>query len=158
GEDGTTASFAGQHETFLNIRGANAVVDHVRQCWASLFSPRAMFYRARRGTLHDLCMAVVVQEMALGEKSGVLFTVDPVQNRHDRMVIEAVRGLGESLVSGSITPDHYLLDRDNGSILREHITAEDGARILSNEQIEALLEMALRVEKFFGRPQDIEWT
>jgi len=156
-EDGETASFAGQHETFLNVQGINAVTGHVRQCWASLFSPRAMFYRARQGSLSDTRMAVVVQEMVLGETSGVLFTVDPVQNRHDRMVIEAVRGLGEALVSGAVTPDHYVLDRDDGSVVQEFATAEDGAPILGAPQLSELLAMGLRLEAFFGKPQDVEW-
>jgi pyruvate, water dikinase len=156
-EDGAAASFAGQHETFLNVRGAEAVMFHVRECWASLFSPRAIFYRARKGSLHDSRMAVVVQEMAPGEKSGVLFTVDPVQNRHDRMVIEAVRGLGESLVSGSVTPDHYVLDRDNGSIVQEFIVSEDGVPFLNALQLRRLFQAGLRLEAFFGKPQDVEW-
>jgi pyruvate, water dikinase len=116
-----------------------------------------MFYRARKGSLHDSRMAVVVQEMAPGEKSGVLFTVDPVQNRHDRMVIEAVRGLGESLVSGAVTPDHYVLDRDNGSVVQEFIVSEDGMPLLNALQLRALFQTGLRLEAFFGKPQDVEW-
>jgi phosphoenolpyruvate synthase/pyruvate phosphate dikinase len=101
-------------------------------------------------------MAVVVQEMAVGEQSGVLFTADPVQNRRDRMVIEAVRGSGEPLVSGAVTPDHYLLDRCDGSIVQEFLT-QDGTPILSPGQLRGLLEMGLRLEAFFGEPQDVEW-
>ena len=88
GEDGETASFAGQQETFLNLRGADAVLQAVRDCWASFFSPRAMFYRAEKGDITDTRMAVVVQEMVLADRSGVLFTVDPVHKTREHMVME----------------------------------------------------------------------
>ncbi len=155
-EDGDAASFAGQQETFLNVRGADAVLQRVRECWASLFSPRALFYRAQKGALADARMAVVVQEMALAEKSGVMFTMDPVENRRDLLVVEAVRGLGEGLVSGTVTPEHYVLDRDSGAIVREFRPA-GCASILNREELNALRSIGLRLEAFFGKPQDIEW-
>jgi pyruvate,water dikinase len=178
-EDGDAASFAGQQETFLNVRGADAVIHHVRECWASFFSPRALFYRAQKGTLTDTGMAVVVQEMVQAEKSGVMFTIDPIQKRRDYMVIEAVWGLGEGIVSGLITPDHYVLDRDDGCIIHEFVavqpvalmydaaaarTAEvelpeekGSARVLSDEELHGLRKLGLRLENYFGKPQDVEW-
>ena len=124
GEDGEGASFAGQQETFLNVRGDDAVARDVRECWASFFAPRALFYRAQKGTLSDTRMAVVVQEMVLAEKSGVLFTMDPIRKRRDHMVIEAVFGLGEGVVSGMITPDHYVVDRKSGAVVNEVISVQ----------------------------------
>ncbi len=120
-EDGDAASFAGQQDTFLNVRGEEAVARQVQACWASFFAPRAMFYRAQKGALSDTRMAVVVQEMVRADKSGVMFTVDPIRKRRDRMVVEAVFGLGEGIVSGELTPDHYVLDRDSGAVIEQHI-------------------------------------
>jgi len=178
-EDGETASFAGQQETFLNVRGVEDVLHRVRECWASFFSGRALFYRAEKGVLDDTRMAVVVQEMVVAEKSGVMFTADPIEKRLDRMVIEAVFGLGEGIVSGLLTPDHYVLDRDDGSIVREFVSVqttalvcdevsggtvevelsedEGGARVLSNDELARLRDAGLTLETFFGSPQDIEW-
>lgn len=179
GEDGDAASFAGQQETFLNVRGTGAVTRSVRECWASFFSPRALFYRAKMGALDEMRMAVVVQEMVCAEKSGVMFTIDPVAGRRDRIVVEAVFGLGEGIVSGEITPDHYVLDRHDGRLLDEFIAvqttavihdevnggtrhielSEDqgSARVLDAPELEALRLMGLRLEQFFGKPQDVEW-
>src|ERR671931_2315962 len=119
-EDSQAASYAGQQETFLGVRGADEVCARVVDCWASFFSERALFYRERKGSLDDLRMAVVVQQMLDPEKSGVLFTVDPVQRRRDRMLIEAIFGLGEQVVSGHATPDHYVVDR-TGAKKRERL-------------------------------------
>jgi pyruvate,water dikinase len=178
-EDSDAASFAGQQETFLNIRGCDAVIHHVRECWASFFAPRALFYRAQHGALSDTGMAVVVQEMVQAEKSGVMFTVDPIQKRREYMVIEAVWGLGEGIVSGLLTPDHYVVAREDGSIVNEFValqpvalmydavaggTAEvelpeekASARVLSNQELNGLRELGLRLEAYFGKPQDVEW-
>jgi pyruvate,water dikinase len=180
GEDGETASFAGQQETFLNVRGDDAVARDVRECWSSYFAPRALFYRAQRGTLSDLRMAVIVQEMVLAEKSGVLFTMDPIRRRRDHMVIEAVFGLGEGLVSGMVTPDHYVVDRKSGAVVNELISvqsiavlhdvhnggtrhvelseAEGGERVLDVGELQDLRTTGLRVEACLGSPQDIEWS
>lgn len=179
-EDGVAASFAGQQETFLNVRGDDAVVRDVRECWASYFAPRALFYRAQKGTLSDTRMAVVVQEMVLAEKSGVLFTMDPIRKRRDHMVIEAVFGLGEGVVSGMITPDHYVVDRKSGAIVTELISVQSiavlhdadhggtrhvelseaagGERVLDVKELQDLRTTGLRVEAFLGSPQDIEWS
>ncbi len=155
-EDGDSASFAGQQETFLNVRGAGEVARRVQECWASFFSPRALFYRARKGALTDTGMAVVVQEMVEADKSGVLFTADPVHRRRDHMVIEAARGLGEAIVSGEVTPDHYVLDRDDGSLVREFLP-DPAHRVLSIGELARLREVGARLEQFFGKPQDVEW-
>ena len=112
-EDSETASFAGQQETYLHVRGAD------RRCCGgsatagrSFFTERALFYRSRKGALDDLGMAVVVQRMVDADVAGVLFTIDPTRGRRDRMLVEAVFGLGEAVVSGEVTPDHYVLARD----------------------------------------------
>jgi pyruvate, water dikinase len=179
-EDGEAASFAGQQETFLNVQGEDAVLGYVRECWASFFSPRALFYRAQKGALSDTRMAVVVQEMVLAEKSGVLFTVDPILKQRDRMIVEAVFGLGEGIVSGAITPDHYVLDRETGELVEEFIAHQEAAvfydpekggtrhvdlpegqgamRVLTDDELKHLRATGLRIEEFFGRPQDIEWS
>ena len=103
-EDSEAASFAGQQETYLHVRGAEEVLRRVRDCWGSFFSERALFYRAKKGSLEDLDMAVVVQRMVAADVAGVLFTIDPTRGRKDRMVVEAVFGLGEAVVSGQVTP------------------------------------------------------
>lgn len=178
-EDSQQASFAGQQETFLDVRGVDAVLERIRACWASFFSPRALFYRARKGSLDDLAFAVVVQELVVPEKAGVLFTADPVQRRRDVLVIEAVLGFGEALVSGEVTPDHYEIERTSGRVLRAIVPVkrtmtargEHGslveravpehlqrARVLDDRELVALRELAEQVEAFFGGPQDVEWA
>src|SRR6185312_5191351 len=117
------ASFAGQQETFLHVRGGDQVRARIRDCWASFFSERALFYRSQKGSLADLGMAVVVQRMVQSEVAGVLFTCDPVRGRRDRMVVEAVLGLGEAAVSGQVTPDHYILKRD-GTVRKAQVARQ----------------------------------
>lgn len=153
-EDSETASYAGQQETYLNVSGAEDVCRRVVDCWASFFSERALFYRQRKGSVDDLAMAVVVQQMVDPEASGVLFTVDPVQRRRDRMVVEAIFGLGEQVVSGQATPDHYVLDR-GGEIKRERLV---NGGVLSAEQLVDLAELGRALEEQFGCPQDVEWA
>src|SRR5947209_39642 len=152
-EDSEAASYAGQQEIYLNVEGGDEVCARVVDCWASFFSERALFYRARKGSLADLSMAVVVQKMLDPIKSGVIFTVDPVSRRRDRMIIEAVFGLGEQVVSGEVTPDHYVVDR-TGNVKREHIVDK---RVLEPEEIRQLVELGRKLEEHFGKPQDIEW-
>lgn len=152
-EDSEAASYAGQQETYLNVVGGDEVCARIVACWASFFSERAIFYRARKGSLADLCMAVVVQKMLDPVKSGVIFTVDPVSRRRDRMIIEAVFGLGEQVVSGAVTPDHYVVDRA-GNVKREHIIDK---RVLGPDEVQQLVELSRMLEERFGKPQDIEW-
>jgi pyruvate,water dikinase len=156
-EDGLTASFAGQQESYLNIGRGDAVLHRVRECWASLFSPRALFYRAQKAVLADTRMAVVVQEMVQADKSGVMFTVDPIRNRRECMVIEGAPGLGDAIVSGEITPDHYVVSRDAGAVVDEFIPDPERGRVLSQRELDGLRELGLRLESFFGSPQDVEW-
>jgi pyruvate, water dikinase len=176
-EDSDTASYAGQQETYLYVRGADAVRDRVRDCWASFFSERAIFYRQKKGSLDDLGMAVVVQRMVRSEVAGVLFTCDPVRGRRDRMVVEAVLGLGEAAVSGQVTPDHYILKRD-GTIRKAQISsqpfeivpieaggteerelgAEGREQKIGEEHLRALARLGDDLEQRLGGPQDIEWA
>src|SRR3954454_7136383 len=176
-EDSETASYAGQQETYLHVRGAGPVSDRVRDCWASFFSERAIFYRRQKGSLDDLGMAVVVQRMVRAEVAGVLFTCDPVQGRRDRMVVEAVLGLGEAAVSGHVTPDHYVLKRD-GTVRKAHVAQqpvavmpleeggveerelgpEGGEQKLGEEQLRELARIGDDLEQRLGGPQDIEWA
>lgn len=177
-EDSQEASFAGQQETYLHVRGAGEVIDRVRDCWASFFSERALFYRREKGSLDDLGMAVVVQRMVDADVAGVLFTCDPVQRRKDRMVVESVFGLGEACVSGEVTPDHFTLARDGtlkkqrlsvqplrleggpdgGTVERELDPDEGAAASLGEEQLRALARMGDDLEGRLGGPQDIEWA
>lgn len=152
-EDSETASYAGQQETYLNVMGGDEVCARLVECWASFFSERALFYRTQKGSLADLGMAVVVQKMLAPTKAGVLFTVDPVSRRRDRILIEAVFGLGEQVVSGEVTPDHYIVDRA-GNIKREQIVEK---RVLEPEEIRQLITFGRTLEGYFGKPQDIEW-
>lgn len=153
-EDSEAASYAGQQETYLFVEGAEEVCKRVVDCWASFFSERALFYRSEKGSLGDLRMAVVVQKMVDPKKSGVIFTVDPVKRRRDRMVVEAVRGIGEQVVSGEVTPDHYTLDR-KGKVKRQKIVAD---RILTDEELQKLGDLGRQLEERHGVAQDIEWA
>jgi pyruvate, water dikinase len=153
-EDSEAASYAGQQETYLFVEGAEEVCRRVVDCWASFFSERALFYRSEKGSLEDLRIAVVVQRMVAPEKSGVIFTVDPVRRRRDRMVVEAVRGVGEQVVSGEVTPDHYSLDR-KGKLKREKIVDE---RVLTDEELLKLSELGRKLEEKHRVAQDIEWA
>lgn len=153
-EDSEAASFAGQQETYLNVSGADEVCRRVVACWASFFSEHALFYRSQKGSLDDLAMAVIVQRMVEPEKSGVVFSVDPVQRRRDRMIVEAVLGLGEQVVSGQVTPDHYVVDRD-GEVVRERLT---NGGVLERAELRRLVKLARTLEDRFGSPQDIEWA
>ncbi len=153
-EDSEEASFAGQQETFLGVSGAGHICARVVDCWASFFSERALFYRSRKGSLDDLEMAVVVQTMIEAEKSGVLFTVDPVAQRRDRLLIEAVFGLGEQVVSGEVTPDHYIVDRQ-GEVKTERLVH---GGVLTHDELRSLVAAGASLEERFGGPQDIEWA
>jgi pyruvate, water dikinase len=177
-EDSEAASFAGQQETYLHVRGGDDVRARIRDCWASFFSERALFYRSKKGSLADLGMAVVVQRMVNADIAGVLFTMDAVHRRRDRMVVEAVIGLGEAAVSGAVTPDHYVIKRD-GRVRKAHVheqpyaivagdgsgvterplsPEEGGARKASDELLAELARIGDDLEQRVGVPQDIEWA
>jgi pyruvate,water dikinase len=117
-EDTESASFAGMNETFLNVHGSDALVDSVRRCWASLFGGRTVFYRAKRGFCQaEMDIAVVVPRQVASTRAGVMFTVDPSIGRADRIVIEGSFALGESVVSGSVSPDRYVVDKKTMAIV-----------------------------------------
>jgi pyruvate, water dikinase len=177
-EDSEAASFAGAQETYLSVRGGDDVRTRIRDCWASFFSERALFYRHEKGSLDDLGRAVVVQRMVAAEIAGVLFTCDPVRKRGDRMVVEAVLGLGEAVVSGQVTPDHYVLKRDGrvrkaqihtqpyaivplpeGGVAERALTPEEGgAQKVGDELLARLARIGDDLEQRLGMPQDIEWA
>ncbi|MCL7417261.1 MAG: phosphoenolpyruvate synthase [Halalkalicoccus sp.] len=178
-EDLPDASFAGQQETFLNVTGED-LLDRVRECWASLFTQRAIYYRKQQGfDSEEVNIAVVVQRMVDAEKSGVMFTSHP-STGDPRIILEAAWGLGEAVVSGSVSPDNYVVDRESGEIEEETIATkklqcvrdeESGetveievpeekreARVLEDEEIATLIELGTRVEDHYGTPQDVEWA
>ena len=178
-EDLAGASFAGQQETFLNTVGEEELLNAVRRCWSSLYTSQAIFYRHQRGfDTTQVSMAVVVQRMINSEKSGVTFTVEPVLGNRSQMVIEAVWGLGEGIVSGTITPDHYKVDRETYEVIYEFVpekrimVCENGdcgvvtrkvppdkvsARVLTDDELRHLVDLGNKIERHFGCPQDIEW-
>lgn len=155
-EDLPRASFAGQQDTFLNVRGPRAIADHIRRCWASLFSERAVTYRIQHGFDHrKVHMAVVVQRMVSPRAAGIVFTADPITGDRTITSIEAVFGLGESLVSGQTNADRYKLRHTQ--ILNKTIARDTDTQVLTDPQILALAQVARQIEHHFGCPQDIEW-
>jgi pyruvate,water dikinase len=178
-EDLACASFAGQQSTYLNIYGDDELIHSVMQCWSSLFTCQAIYYRHRNGFDNTfVSMAVVVQKMVNSEKAGVIFTVDPVSHNPYQAVIEGVYGLGEGIVSGTITPDHYKIDRDTFEIRFKFLAPKTimytrdcccgicevpvpdewkKNAVLNETELFHLAQMADRVEQHFGSPQDIEW-
>ena len=176
-EDLPTASFAGQQDTYLNVVGPTSILDHVRRCWASLFTERAVAYRLRNGFDHRMVnMAVVVQQMVFPDVSGILFTADPVTGNRKVASVDASFGLGEALVSGLVNPDVFTVRDD--AIVSKTIAAKrlviraatlGGTReelipperqqqpALTDAQVVRLVQLGRRIEAHFGRPQDIEW-
>jgi len=152
-EDLPEASFAGQQDTILDVDGEDALLDAVRRCWASLWNERAVAYRATHEVDEQaLRLAVVVQRMVPARIAGVLFTADPITGRRRRAAIDAVRGLGEQLVSGAVNPDHYLVDAGTGAVL------ERRGDILDDVRLRELAVIGARIEAHFGTPQDVEWA
>jgi len=178
-EDLAGMSAAGQHDTYLNVHGEAAVIDAVRRCWASLWSARAIGYRARRGiSPGEVSIAVVVQRLVPAEAAGVMFTVDPVSGAPAQVVVSANWGLGESVVAGDVTPDAAVVDRASGALVsyqlggKEVMTVADGAGTLETEtpadlrstpvlspgQAGELARVGLAIEKLYGEPVDVEWA
>jgi pyruvate,water dikinase len=178
-EDMPQASFAGQQVTFLNIKGEANLLEAVRECWASLFTPRSIFYRVQNKIPHErVKISVVVQKMISSETSGVIFTIDPVTNEKDRIVIEAIWGLGELIVQGSVVPDKYVIQKDTFQILYKEIASQQimlvrGAKgmkeinvpkkliekqKIKDEEIIKLAKLAEKLHKHYYFPQDIEWA
>jgi len=177
GEDSAQASFAGLHESFVNVRGTDAILDRIRLVWASLWSDAALLYRKELGLdIARSAMAVIVQEIVEGDRSGVVFSVSP--ENPSQAVIEAVHGLNQGLVDGSVEPDRWVLDRGSGRILSHRSAARQKALYAVDSGVEArplpaalaatppldpeevllVFRTVLDVERFFGSPQDVEWT
>ncbi len=179
GEDSATSSFAGMNISRTNVHGDEQLLAAVIDCWASLFTPRVVTYRARRGMRQRPVMAVVVQRMVTARRSGVTFTADPATGRRDRIVIDAARGQGEVVVSGATEPDTYLFDAAGPTLLETRIghqsfaivAGPDGDRqveltgpeadepVLDEQQALAVASLALAVQEHHGgKPQDVEWA
>lgn len=178
-EDLPTASFAGQQSTYLNIKGSDALIEAVKKCWASLFEPRAMYYRVHNNFEHmKVGLAAVVQMMVQSEKAGVIFTVDPLYQDPNLLSMEAGYGLGETVVSGQITPDTYRFDKPSMKIVDKIISKqkwmliklkEKNERVeikdemqakqkLSDSEIIDLAKISMSIEQHYGFPQDIEYA
>ncbi len=178
-EDLPTASFAGQQETFLNVKGEANVINRVKDCWASLFEPRAIFYRQEKGFDHfKVGIAVPVQEMVPAHISGVMFTINPITHQKNRIIIESVYGLGEYIVQGVVTPDIYTLNSSNFEILSKKVEKQTIQLIkvgnknkeskvprrlrlkrkLTDKQIIELAKLGKKIHKHYFYPQDIEWV
>ena len=166
-EDLPEASFAGQQDTFLNVAGTDALLDAVRRCWASLWTDRAVAYRAANGIgQRGVGIAVVVQRMVQAEVAGVLFTANPVTGTRRQAVIDAGRGLGDAVVSGAVNPDHFVLDTSSGRVLERRAGNRTGAGqgsdvgrpCLTDLQLRELAALGDSAEDVFGTPQDLEWA
>jgi len=184
-EDLPEASFAGQQRTYLNIEGEDEVVAAVQGCWASLFEARAIFYRGEQGFDHfQVGIAVPVQRMVQSETSGVMFSIEPVANDQTKITIEAVYGLGEAIVSGEVTPDHYLVEKNSKKIVDKELAKQEWQLIrnvgvsdieetnikvdipepdqakqkITDNEIVELAELARKLEDLYQWPQDIEWA
>lgn len=178
-EDGAAAAWAGQLDTFLNTTEGH-LLENVQRCWASLFTPRAIFYRFEKG-MHGqgISVAVVVQKMVQSEVSGIAFSVHPVTEDHNQLIIEAGFGLGEAIVSGQVTPDSYVVEKEPRRIIDTNISTQTrglyrggkegnewkdipepkaSSQVLSSEQVLELSELILKIEKHYGFPCDIEWA
>lgn len=153
-EDGSKDAWAGQLDTFLNV-SRGELLEKIRLCQQSAKSERAKSY-AKQKNLKAGAVAVIVQEMVQGETSGVAFSAHPVTANHQQIVIEAVHGLGEKMVSGSVTPDTYVIDKKTGSVIERYLQTKK--QILGEKQIKELAETIVKIEKFFGFPVDVEWT
>ena len=178
-EDLPEASFAGQQDTFLHVQGIEQVIEYVRKCWASLFEARAIFYREENDFEYSkVYIAVVVQQMVDSDKAGVMFTVNPSTGENVAL-IEGSWGLGESVVSGTVTPDNYVVNKDNNEIVTVVVSDkktmfandEEGTsvqvpvpeekrneRVLPDDELIELVEMGKRVQAHYGKPQDTEWA
>lgn len=178
-EDLPDASFAGQQETYLNIHGEAALLRKVKECWASLFTERAIYYREQKGFDHfKVGLAAVVQRMVQSDKSGIAFSIDPVTNDKRKIVIEAIFGLGEYIVQGKVTPDHYEVDKNSFVILNKQLNyqnikmvkdrvenkevklgkVEGSVQKLTDEELIKTAMLVRDIEKHYFFPQDIEWA
>ncbi|MBU2632268.1 phosphoenolpyruvate synthase, partial [Patescibacteria group bacterium] len=178
-EDLPTASFAGQQETYLNVKGEATLIHKIKEGWASLFEPRAIFYRhEKKFENKKIGIALVVQQMVESEQSGIMFTIDPITNDKSKVVIESIFGLGELIVQGAVNPDHYEVDKNDFKILNKQLGVQDrllkkvgtknkeihlsirkgGKQKIKDAQIKALAAIGKALEKHYYFPQDIEWA
>jgi rifampicin phosphotransferase len=178
-EDLPGASFAGQQETYLNIHGDDAVLEAIKKCWASLWTARAIAYRARQNIAPDsVALAVVVQELVFADVAGIMFTANPVNGKHDEVVISAAWGLGEAIVSGAVTPDTLTVDKQKDKVIRREtaeksimtVRTESGVseqavpnplkkkQVLTNAQAAELSRYGVQIETLYEMPMDIEWA
>lgn len=180
-EDLPDASFAGQQETFLNVKGAEDLLSKVVKCWSSLFTPRAIFYRNEKNFAHEkVFISVGVQKMVNSKAAGVMFTINPVTGNRNEIVIEGNYGLGESVVSGAVNPDDFVIDKTAMEIKERRIAkktikyirdpetgktvhldipeAEQKVVCVNDEEVMALAALAVKIEKHYGKPMDIEWA
>jgi pyruvate,water dikinase len=180
-EDLPDASFAGQQETYLNVRGEDEVVKYVQKCWSSLFTPRAIFYRSQKGFAHErVLISVAVQKMVNSRSAGVMFTIHPVTGDRSKIVIESVWGLGEAIVSGAVTPDRFIVDKNTFEIVEKEIAEKTVEYVrdpktgktvhlevpperrskpsLTDEEVKYLAKLAKKIEDHYGTPQDIEFA
>ncbi|MDQ7788167.1 MAG: phosphoenolpyruvate synthase [Thermodesulfovibrionales bacterium] len=178
-EDLPGASFAGQQDTFLNVTG-KTLISNIKKCWSSLFTPRAIVYRKEKGFSHDeVLISVAVQELIFSAGSGVMFTIEPVSGDKSKIVINASWGLGEAIVSGQVTPDEYVVEKDPMKVVEKHVVRKDrqivsdvkgGTKwvkvqgtmqkkpVLDDASIVRLAKYGIKIEKHYGVPQDIEWA
>jgi pyruvate,water dikinase len=179
-EDTESASFAGMNETLLNVRGGDELLVAVRRCWSSLFGARTVYYRAKRGFGQaDMDIAVVVQKQIQSTRAGVMFTIDPASGDEDVLVIEGAFGLGESVVSGSVSPDRFRVDKrtlaitdrlirnkelvieslpGGGTTVRELSGEESHRPVMSDDEVKRVADLGRRIEAHYGAPQDTEWA
>ncbi|GAB4247700.1 PEP/pyruvate-binding domain-containing protein [Deferrisoma sp.] len=180
-EDMADASFAGQQDTYLWVRGEDEVVDKVKRCWASLFSDRVIAYREEKGFTHEnVRISVGIQKMVRSRASGVLFTLNPLNGDRSKVAINSAWGFGEGVVSGDVTPDDFLVDKVTFDVIRRTIVPKPAAYLLNpatgrveflpvpeedhnkpsltDDEIRELTQLARRIEKHYGRPMDVEWA
>lgn len=179
-EDTASASFAGMNETVLNVRGTIFLLDAVRECWSSLFGARTIYYRAQKGFPQaEMDIALVIQRQIAATRAGVMFTIDPASGAKDRLVIEGAFGLGESVVSGSVSPDRYVVNKNGlaiekrevhhkeieviaaanaGTITRKLTPSQAEQEVLSDEEARRIAEIGVLIEAHYGAPQDTEWA
>ncbi len=178
-EDSEQASFAGMNATFLNVHGKEDLIKKVKECWASLYGGRVIFYRAKKQFFEEPVIAVVVQKMVNSDKAGVMFTANPSNNNMSSLVIEAAFGLGEVVVGGSVSPDYYEIDKatlklkearvshknfkivrdQKGENIRIDLSSKEAEqKVLSEEEIMEIAKLGLKIEEHYGSPQDTEWA
>ncbi|SET82804.1 pyruvate, water dikinase [Natronincola peptidivorans] len=178
-EDLPGTSFAGQYDTYLNVKGKDRLYQSIKKCWASLWNPRALSYRSKQKlNSTDLAHAVVIQRLINAEKSGILFTANPINSRRDQMQLNSSWGLGDAIVGGNVVPDQWILDKNRQQIVEESIATKETMTVrkqagvelvavpeekrqkatLSKEEVFQILKLGKKAEKHFGSPQDIEWV